>query len=485
MPYGNRKTMKLIARLRSIRAILAIWYSTILLIAIALFAGSTYFYLQVLLLETLDQDLADEADWVMKVVTLEQGQLPDTLRTGELPEQIQTLLDDHFTRSTRNYIVLLSSEDGKILYESENRSGLVLHEGEVSVDKPVYVSKQTAKGGLRITARRWGTFVLQIAYPERPVDLALNHLLSIFAWLAPVVLVFAVSGGWLLSRFALRPIDVITEMAHRITAQNLAERIPERKVPDEIGKLIATLNNMIERLQTSFSQIREFSMNVAHELRTPLTILKGESELALGKSLTPEESHQLAQTYLEETVRLSRIVDDLLTLAKADTGQMRIQQEMLRLDHLITDIYEDAQLLAADRGLATVLEQNDEIVIEGDSTRLRQLFRNLVVNAIQYTPAGGTIQVASRLSGHAAEVTVKDTGIGIPSSDLHNVFQPFYRSAGAREHYKGGSGLGLAISKWIVQAHGGKIHVKSSPGEGSSFSVVLPLPRPHPTSSNT
>lgn len=483
--YEKRKTMKLIARLRSVRAVLTFWYSTILLIAFTLFAGSTYFYLHVLLLETLDQELADEADWVIRIVSLEQHTARDAVHATALPENLQTLLDDHFAKSTRNYIVLLNSEDGKILYESENRAGLVLHEGEVPAGEPVYVSKQTPKGTVRITARRSGPLILQIAYPERPVDLALDHLLSIFALLAPVALLFAVSGGWLLARFALRPIDNITEMAQRISAQNLAERIPERKVPDEIGRLIGTLNTMIERLQISFSQIRQFSMNVAHELRTPLTILKGESELALNKTLTSEQAQQLAQTYLEETVRLSRIVDDLLTLAKADAGQMKIQREALRLDRLVAEVYEDAQLLASDRNLSAVLERNDEIVIEGDSTRLRQLLRNLLMNAIQYTPAGGTIRIASRHLDQSVEVTVQDTGIGISAHDLPNIFQPFYRSETARNHAPGGSGLGLSISRWIAQAHGGEIHVSSTAGEGSTFRVVLPLRDFHTTSGTT
>ena len=150
----------------------------------------------------------------------------------------------------------------------------------------------------------------------------------------------------------LRPIRQISSMANRITAQNLSNRLPERNVDDELGTLIGTMNGMIARLQSSFEEMRQFSMNVAHELKTPLTIMKGESELALSKSLSLDEMHELIQTYLEETMRMSRIVDDLLTLAKADSGQIIVQREPVQLDVIIHDLYEDAQVLTAPKEIS-------------------------------------------------------------------------------------------------------------------------------------
>jgi heavy metal sensor kinase len=299
-------------------------------------------------------------------------------------------------------------------------------------------------------------------------------MLSILEILVPVVLLFSLFGGWLLAGIALKPIDQITTMANRITAQNLNERIPQRAVRDELGMLIDTINEMIGRLQSSFEHIRQFSMNVAHELRTPLTILKGESELALTKTLSREETQQLITTYLEETVRLSRIVDDLLTLAKADTGQLVLERKPLALNRLLEELYEDALVLSSEKHLTTTLERNDPAVVIGDALRLRQVFRNLVMNAVQYTKPGGSIRLTSQCLDRYVEVRIDDTGIGIPTDSLEKIFEPFYRVDSSRPDGRNASGLGLAIARWLVELHGGSIRVKSTVGTGSSFTVVLP-----------
>jgi signal transduction histidine kinase len=231
---------------------------------------------------------------------------------------------------------------------------------------------------------------------------------------------------------------------------------------------------MIARLESSFSQIREFSLSVAHELRTPLTILKGESELALTRAQTREETERLVTTYLEETVRMSRIVDDLLTLAKADAGQIKIQKEPVELSRLLQDIYEDAVILSSDKPLAVELRHNDQATILGDEARLRQLFRVLLSNAVQYTDAGGSVFISSRRQGKEVHVDIEDTGIGIPPGALDKIFQRFYRVDEARTRVKGGSGLGLSIAQWIATAHNGSVSVRSTLGKGSCFTVTLP-----------
>jgi signal transduction histidine kinase len=215
-------------------------------------------------------------------------------------------------------------------------------------------------------------------------------------------------------------------------------------------------------------------MNVAHELRTPLTILKGESELALTKTLSREETQQLITTYLEETVRLSRIVDDLLTLAKADTGQLVLERKPLALNRLLEELYEDALVLSSEKHLTTTLERNDPAVVIGDALRLRQVFRNLVMNAVQYTKPGGSIRLTSQCLDRYVEVRIDDTGIGIPTDSLEKIFEPFYRVDSSRPDGRNASGLGLAIARWLVELHGGSIRVKSTVGTGSSFTVVLP-----------
>ena len=216
-------------------------------------------------------------------------------------------------------------------------------------------------------------------------------------------------------------------------------------------------------------------MNVAHELKTPLTIMKGESELALSKPLSSEEMQELVTTYLEETVRMSRIIDDLLTLAKADAGQITVQREPVKLEAIIRDLYEDALVLAVPGGLSVELVKAEPCVVAGDPARLRQLFRIMLTNAVQYNDAGGKIRMGCERTDGKALVSIEDTGIGIPPESLDKIFQRFYRVDQARTRVKGGSGLGLSLAKWIVESHGGRISVSSTPGKGSIFTVELPL----------
>jgi two-component system OmpR family sensor kinase len=400
-----------------------------------------------------------------------------------LSGDIQDRITDHFATNPVNYIVVLTTTQGAILYESDSRvdkalTGIAVQSNELVI-RPLDVPLQ---GKLRVAARRADPFVIRVAYPESSIQTILEHLISILALLVPVVLFVAFAGGWVMAGLVLRPTSNITEMAQRITAQNLSERIPERKTKDELGRLIATMNGMIARLQSSFDQIKQFSMNVAHELKTPLTILKGESELALSKLPPSEETRELVSSYLEETIRMSRIVDDLLTLAKADAGQLPIEREPVDVQGLIRELFEDAALLSASKQLDIQLVKADPAIVIGDASRLRQLFRILITNAIQFTDATGTIRIRCEATGPYVVVTVEDTGIGIPANSLKEIFERFYRVDQARTRAKGGSGLGLSLAKWIVESHNGTISAQSELGKGSSFIVRLPLRTPdyHP-----
>jgi len=466
--------MDLLKRFRSIRFTLTLWYSLVLLAAFLIFGTTIYIYLKYLLDETLRQNLVAETDWISRLVEVERQSGQQSIE--RLSEDLEDRIDEHFKMNPRNYIVMLTSLDGKVLYESENRGEKALYEGQVPPHTTVLKSVEDPDlGTLRVAARRTDPLVIQVAYSESVIRGVLRHVLFILGILIPVVLVFSFSGGWLLAGLVLRPIDQILTLANRITAENLDARIPPRNVSDELGNLIETINRMIERLQVSFNQMRQFSLNIAHELKTPLTILKGESELALGKNLSAEEIQELVTTYLEETVRLSKIVDDLLTLAKAEVGQISILHEPVRLHELIEDLYEDALILTAEKDIGVELKVNEPITIAGDSVRLRQLFRNLIMNAVQYTDRGGKITLSSRAVNGTAEVVVEDTGIGIPEDSLEKIFLPFYRVDQARTRSVGGSGLGLSIAKWVADAHRGSISVRSAPGMGSSFTVHLPL----------
>ena len=463
--------MNLLQKFKSVRSILTLWYTFVLLLAFVIFSVSVYVYLAHLLEQRLDGSLINDVEWITRFLQVESSN-----GATANSQEVQDVIARHFSLNSENFVVLLTTADrNTIVYESDNRLGRVLLQTEVPPGETVVETiSDTHSGFLRVAAHRMSRYLIQVAYTRDVIDQVLEHLLSIFAILGPVVLFVSVSGGWLLAGMVLKPIRDISHITKRITAQNLGERIPDRTVTDELGELIGTINQTIARLEASFDDIRQFSMNVAHELKTPLTIMKGESELALAKELSKEEMQSLILSTLEEATRMSRIVDDLLTLAKADAGQVVIEHRSVPLQRMIQDLYEDALILAEQKGLTVKLGNNDDASVNGDEARLRQLFRALLSNAVQYTDAGGTIRIDHTAAENETRVCVEDTGIGMEPGQLEKIFQRFYRVDQARTRLKGGSGLGLSIAKWIAESHNGRITVTSAPGRGSCFTVHLP-----------
>ncbi|MBP1657116.1 MAG: cztS [Bacteroidetes bacterium] len=468
--------MNILHSLKSVRSVLTFWYALILVAAFTLFGYGVFVYLRQLQEVELEKNLTEEVDWIAKLMDLERSTVPGGISIDRLSADVERRIVDHFMVNPRNYIIILTTGSGGIVFQSPSSGIQILPGAEILSDQTMLWSMPSAEGGsIRVAARRIEPFVIHVAYTEKVTDAVLEHLLSIFLVLAPIALIVSVAGGWFLSGIVFRPIRQVSQLARKITAENLDQQVPPRNVNDELGELITTINEMIRRLRASFDQMREFSVNVAHELKTPLTILKGESELALAKPITRAAGEKLATTYLEETVRMSRIVEDLLMLAKADAGQLVLQHEAVPMADLVRDLFEDAQILCATKKLHVVLRTNDQANVRGDALRLRQLFRAILSNAVQYTDPGGEIRISSTVSGHELVVEIEDTGVGIPAESIDKIFQRFFRAEGARDHAPGGSGLGLAIAKWIAEVHHGSISVRSTPGAGSCFTIRLPL----------
>ena len=232
---------------------------------------------------------------------------------------------------------------------------------------------------------------------------------------------------------------------------------------------------MIARLEVSFRQIRQFSADASHELRTPLTITKGETELALRRPREAEDYRQVLESNLEEIDRMSRIVDELLFLSRADLGEIKLKHAPVQLDDLVRDVQQQALVLGKDRQVETIVREVAPMIVSGDDLRLRELFLNLVDNAIKYSHPGDTVEMSLVPNGDKGEFNIKDQGIGISLEDQPRVFDRFYRTDSARGHSTKGTGLGLSICKWIVELHKGSIRVQSSPNHGSCFTVLLPL----------
>jgi two-component system OmpR family sensor kinase len=306
----------------------------------------------------------------------------------------------------------------------------------------------------------------------------LRRFLLIIAAMLPVALLLAGGGGWLLARRVLTPVDRITDAACRISSERLEERLEETGTGDELDKLAKTLNNMLARLDAAFRQMRQFSADASHELQTPLTILKGELEVALRSPRSPEEYQRVLNSGLEEINRISHLVEGLLLLARADAGVLRMDLRPVDLKQLVEEVYKQVKVLADSRSVKISLDSVERVSVRGDCEHLRRVLLNLVDNGIKYTPAGGHVALSLQGKGEWASLQVSDTGIGLSREDQEQVFQRFYRAAKTRSEGGQSTGLGLCIARSIAEAHGGRIEVESTPGKGSTFTVLLPT---HPS----
>jgi len=289
-----------------------------------------------------------------------------------------------------------------------------------------------------------------------------------------LVLILAGVGGMFLADRALEPVDRIAETARGIGESDLSRRI-DIQADDELGRLASTLNGMIGRLEQAFKKERQFVADASHELRTPLAIIQAESSLALEKARTQDEYQRSLEIVSQEVDFMSEIVGKMLLLARSDSGSETIDFEDVKLKPLLTELAQDLDLLVQDKGLKLELGPMEELKVRGDPIKLKQLFLNILDNAVRYTPSGGAIAATLARRDSCAVASITDTGIGIPAEHLPFIFDRFYRVDKARTASDGGTGLGLSIALSVAKMHGGGIEVESEPGKGTTFRVVLPL----------
>jgi heavy metal sensor kinase len=463
---------------RSIRFRLTVWYAGLLALLLVLFGGSTWFGLAHYLHRSLSDSLARQAEQIGENFLLDVQTSGERYVIDEINEHYSPEQNDHFVRVTR--------ADGSSLYVS----GIPIHKGfdpsQVSASPPVSAGagsrEEHLPGGgelliysLPFTARDGSRFVIESGAPYDAIENTLRGLLLTLALGLPVVIAIAVGGGYWIMRRALLPLDEIAGGAERITSRNLNERLPAPDSGDEIERLAVALNRMIARLDESFQYIRRFTADASHELRTPLTVLRGELEAMAQYPCLNGEMRDTVGSSLEETERLTKIVESLLAISRLDAGEAQVERMRFDLTELAVTTTEQMRLLAEDKKIELEVETDGAAFFEGDPARLKQVVVNLVDNAIKYTPEGGVVRVSVRAENDHAVLLVEDNGVGIPAEALPHLFERFYRVDKARSRQMGGVGLGLAIVKSIVMAHGGQVTVESAEGKGSRFRVELPL----------
>jgi heavy metal sensor kinase len=328
---------------------------------------------------------------------------------------------------------------------------------------------------MTVTMPDGNRFLVESGAQYHQIEVVLHGLLLTLAIYMPFVVSLAVAGGYWLMRRSLQPVDEITKRAEGITSTNLSERLPVIRSGDELERLSMSLNRMIERLDDAFEHINRFSADASHELRTPLTILQLELEgIAQNYHGNASVGDQIGSA-LEETHRMSRIVESLLTISRLDAGEVKMDKSHLDLGELAASTAGEMKLLAEEKSIRLRIYAGTGVHVMGDRVRLQQVIVNLIDNSIKYTAVGGMIEVRVGREGNSAVLEVSDNGLGIPAHALPHVFERFYRADKARSRANGGAGLGLSIVKAICAAHDGEIKVSSQEGRGSSFRVELPL----------
>jgi len=347
------------------------------------------------------------------------------------------------------------------------------------VDGSIYQDKDTSNGHFRVLSillqwRGRKLAVMQVASSLEVVDTARKNLTDVLSIIWVVAVLFSGIVVWFTLGQTLKPLEAITETVEQINrADDLSRRIPYLgSENDEIGNLVSSFNQTLERLEALFTSQQRLLADVSHELRTPLTVIKGNADLMRRMKSFDEES---LMSINQEAGRLTRLVGGLLLLAQAESGKLALNMNRVELDLLITEVFQEMSILAGSK-VRVRLNEIDQVYVRGDRDRLKQVFINLVANAIQYTPQGGEVFLSLEKIGEQARVICRDTGPGIPAEDLPHIFERFYRAEKSRTRRETtGFGLGLSIANWIVERHGGRIEVNSQEGKGTTFAIWLPL----------
>ena len=461
----------------TLRVRLTLWYGMALALILIIFSTVLYVVTARSLRDAVDQSLEETAAAAVRALE-ERGFLP-LVDEGELMSQFPELarIDKFFQIFSPSGTITIRSPNVKQHEMPLSRQALeVAYAGRTLFESAKYPKEPPLRLiSVPIVYRGSLLYIIQVGTTMDSVEHTLNRLLLVLLVSMPVALVVSLAGGWFMAGRALRPVDAITLAVQRIAGGDLTQRLTAPVSADEIGRLANTFNDMIDRLETSFRQIRQFSSDASHELRTPLTVMRGETELALRRPRETEDYKAVMESNLEEIDRMTRIVDELLFLSRADMGEVKMEHLPVSLDSLIEDVQRQASLLGQERDVQVLLSATTPAVVLGDELRLRELFLNLVDNAIKYSRSGGTVEMALTIEQEQARLSVTDHGIGIAQEDQPQIFDRFYRTDHARAHTKKGTGLGLAICIWIAESHRGQIEVQSKIGEGSTFTVLLPL----------
>lgn len=451
---------------KRLRLRLTLLYSTFMGGILIIFGTAVYVLVNIILLNQVDTMLAGVARDIIQVTKVNSVGAPSLISLPPLD-------------MASNSYVQVWRPDGKLVATSANIGPLNKPLDPIGLEAGMTIYEDSHLDGyhlrvlsvpLSLGERVVGT--LQVGASLAVVDATRTNLLSTMIVIAVIAVLFAGFGSWIVLGRALSPLESITETVDQINrADDLSRRIPyKEQAENEIGDLVVSFNQTLERLEALFTSQQRFLADVSHELRTPLTVIKGNVDLMRRMKEADEES---LNSITQETGRLTRLVGGLLMLAQAESGKLALNFAPVELDLLLTEVFTEMQVLARNK-VHVHLNDIDQVMVNGDRDRLKQVLLNLVANAIQYTPPGGEIFLSLSKLGDQARLIVRDTGPGIPAEDLPHIFDRFYRAEKSRTRSTtSGFGLGLSIANWIIEHHNGQLKVESREGKGTTFVIWL------------
>lgn len=449
---------------------LALWYLVIFLLAELIFGVGMWFILRKNLYDIADKTLRDQAADLQRFL--------EASTNVSIPQLQAELSEDYKIERSEDYLQI-TADNGTSIYRSqfleEHPLPALSPEG---LTKPHYETLRLGRQRFRLVSQRMDVngrgYLVQIGHPLHEEMETLDAFRKYLLGFAPLLLLGASAVGYWLSRRALSPVDALARTARTISGHNLSSRLEKLHTGDELQRLSDTLNEMLQRIEAAFLRVTEFTADASHELRTPIALIQTEAELALRRSRNDEEYREALLHILQEAERTGKLVEDLLALARADSGSEALNIHPLDLLGLLKESSSKWSQVAGLRNL----ELHDRLgsqhlPVMGDENALRRVIDILLDNAFKYTTPPGKVTLSAEERNGRIVVSVKDTGIGIAPEDQARIFERFYRADKARSRELGGSGLGLAIAQWIVQLHKGSITVNSELGKGSEFRVNL------------
>lgn len=473
----------------SVRARLTFWHAGAVACVLLILAAATYILLRQNSYRRIDDSLVDVTDSFLATV---QAELHDAHGAEDFKDCVGAAIQEHsyreitFSVFDQTDMLVMASPVSPALLDSEMDRYNDLRRRAATPDtrprpfRTLSASGRLYRGYSRAFTAEGKTYVLVALQSMRGEQAFMAALGQTYALVIPLAVLLAALGGYFLARRSLSPIASMNDQAEQIGATNLQDRLAVKNTTDELGRLAASFNRLLDRLDQSFQLQRRFVADASHELRTPVAILSGEAEVALSKpDRSPEEYRESLEILHKESLRLKKIVEDLFTLTRADIGQLPLTKSDFYLDELVADCVHTCRTLAQAKQITLECSTAAELPVHADEAFLRRMFLNLLDNAIKYTPSGGLVAISGGRREGRYVVTVSDTGPGVSAELQDRVFERFFRAEKARtssDTLNGGAGLGLAICRWIAEAHDGSLELTRSGSTGSTFTFSVPVP---------